>query len=78
MFKSGGPSGFEKRLGVEASKYFDQRRHQSGPSCLMAGADTSAVVAMEIFVEQQVILPVQVALKLLGTAKYRSSARLIA
>ena len=53
-------------LGIEMPKDFDQRRHQPGPSGLMAGADACAVVAVEIFVEQKIVPPIRVALELLG------------
>jgi hypothetical protein len=49
--EGGRPATFEKGLGVEVPEDFDQGRHQTGPSGLMAGADPGAVVAMEIFVE---------------------------
>jgi hypothetical protein len=64
-------------LGIEMPKDFDQRRHQPGPSGLMAGADACAVVAMEIFIEQQAVAPVGVALELLGSAEHRPPAGFI-
>src|SRR5271169_7097448 len=76
--KRGCPAAFEKGVGIETSEDFDQRRHQPGPSGLMTGADTGAVVAMEIFVEQQVIPPIGIVLEFLGTPKYRPPAGLIA
>jgi hypothetical protein len=45
------PAAFQMALGVEVPEDFEQRRHQPGPSGLMTGANASAVVAMEVFVE---------------------------
>jgi hypothetical protein len=47
----------QKGLSAKFAKDFDQTRHQSGPPGLMAGADTGAVVAVEILVEQQAVAP---------------------
>src|SRR5215469_16889032 len=76
--EGGGAAGFEIGLGIEMPEDFDQRRHQPGPSGLMTGADASAVVAMEIFVEQQVIPPVVIVLELRSAAEHRPPARLVA
>src|SRR5271168_5003862 len=76
--KGGSSPASEKGLGIEAPKDFDQRRHEPGPSCLMTGADASAIVAVEIFVEQQVIAPIRIALELLGSPEHRPPAGLIA
>jgi hypothetical protein len=48
---------FEKCLDVEVSENLDQRRYHPGPTGLMTGADTGAVVAVKILVEQQIIPP---------------------
>ena len=57
---------FEKALGIEVAEYLDQSRHHTGPTGLMTGADAGAVVAVEIFLEQQMIPPVRIRLELLG------------
>jgi len=38
---------------------------------LMAGADAGAVVTMKVFIEQQIVPPVGIALKLFGAAENR-------
>src|SRR5215470_4740005 len=76
--EGGGAAGFEVGLGIEMPEDFDQRRHQPGPAGLVTGADAGAVVAMEIFVEQQVIPPVGIALELLGAAEHRPPPVLVA
>src|SRR5271169_4740749 len=68
----------QKGLSVEFAKDFDQTRHQPGPPGLMAGADTGAVVAMKILVEQQAVAPMGIALELLGSPKHRPSTSLVA
>ena len=40
----------------------------------MAGAQPGAVVAMEVFIEQQIVPPVTIALKLFGAAENRPPA----
>ena len=44
-----------------------------GPAGLMARADTRAVVAMEVFVEQQVIAPERIVLELRRDAEHRAA-----
>src|SRR5262245_21679731 len=46
----------------------DQRRHQTGPAGLVAGAEAGAVVAVEVLVKEDQVAPVRVALELLGAA----------
>ena len=48
-----------------------QLRNQRRPAGLMAGAESRAVVAVEIFVEQHVIAEMRIALKFLRAAKDR-------
>ena len=48
---------FEKSPSIEVPENLDQRRHYTGPTGLMTGADTGAVVAVKILVEQQIIPP---------------------
>ena len=45
--KDGRAPGFEIGLAIEAPEDFDQRRHETGPSCLVTGANAGAVVAVE-------------------------------
>ena len=42
----------QKGLGIELAKNVDETGDDPGPSRLMAGADSGAVVAMEVFIEQ--------------------------
>ena len=42
----------QKGLGIEFAKDFDHERDAPSPSRLVAGAEVSAVVAVEVFVEQ--------------------------
>lgn len=63
-------------LGIKVTK-FDQLRNETGPSGLMAGSQARAVISVEILVEQNVILPVRIALEFLRTSINRPPARLI-
>ena len=60
---------------IELAEYVDQSRHDPGPPGLMAGADAGAVVAMEVFVEQQVVPPVRIALEFLGRRRTPAAVR---
>src|SRR5712692_10107818 len=54
------------------STLLQQLRDQAGPASLVAGTDAGAVVTMKILVEEDEILPVRVALKLLRATVDRS------
>src|SRR5579883_953511 len=51
---------------------------QAGPSGLVAGADAAAVVAVEVFVEQDQVAPVGIGLELVEVAEYRAPAVAVA
>ena len=44
---------------VHVAKQLDHLGHQPGPACLVTGAKARAIVAVEVFVEQNVIPPVR-------------------
>ena len=44
---------FQSLVLVQSSKKLNQFRHEPGPSGLVAGSQTCAVVAMEVLVEQR-------------------------
>src|SRR5262249_19880255 len=56
----------------------DQRRYHSRPSRLVARAQSRPVIPVEVLVEEDVVAPVGVGLKLLGTAVYGPAAALVA
>jgi hypothetical protein len=45
---------------------------------LVAGTDAGSIIAVEVFIKQNVVSPVGIGLKLLRTSIYRSAARAIA
>src|SRR5262245_48342030 len=47
---------------------------QASPAGLVAGADSAAVIAVEVFVEWNIVSPVRIALEQLGIAEHRSPA----
>jgi hypothetical protein len=71
------PSAPEKALGIELPKNFDQARNHTRPSRLMTGADTGAIVAMKVLVEQQTIPPVGILLEFFRFPEHRPLAGLI-
>ena len=65
-------------LGIKPAKVFDQTADNPGPSGLMAGPDAGAVVAMEVLVKQQVVVPIRITLKFFGTTVHRPTAAFVA
>ena len=57
-------SQFEHLLGRRRREQVHQARDDAGPSGLVAGAETGAVVAVEVLVEQEEIAPVRILLEL--------------
>src|SRR6516165_1410133 len=64
-------SAFQKFFCIDFAKNFDERGNGPGPPRLMAGADAGTVVAMEVFIEQQIVPPVRIPLKLVATTENR-------
>jgi hypothetical protein len=71
-------AGIQKRLCVETPEQLDHFCYQASPAGLMARSETSAVISVEIFVEQNVVFPVRIGLKFLCSTVDRSTARPIA
>ncbi len=69
---------FQGALGIQKAVKLDEFGHESGPASLMAGTEPGAIVAVEVFVEQDVIAPVGIALELLRSAVHRTLATLVA
>src|SRR5262245_6638288 len=65
-------------LGIELAEDLDHGCDDPGPAGLMTGADTGAVVAVKVFVEQQVVAPARVCLEFLGAAIDRAAAGMVA
>ena len=68
---------FQILLLIQTAEELDQLSHQSGPARLVARPQARAVVAMEIFVEQDVVLPVWIGLKFLRAAVNRPPPGLV-
>src|SRR4029077_3616192 len=58
----------EKIRRAPTSEHIKSASDYSSPSGLVAGAQSGAVIAVEILVEQDVVFPVRIFLELLGTA----------
>src|SRR5215469_12663935 len=65
-------------LWIEPCEKIDSSRNDACPSGLMACAETRTVVTMEILVEENVVLPVRIFLKLLRSAVHRALPACIA
>src|SRR5580704_10974074 len=65
-------TGVQKLLRIHTAKKFDQHHNQTGPSGLMAGSQASAVITVEVLVEQDAVLPMGVALEPLCASKHRT------
>src|SRR5438105_15770313 len=68
----------QEGLGIELPEDIDQTGDDPRPSRLVAGAEAGAVVAVEVFVEQQMIAPMGIALKFFGAPEYRPPAGFVA
>src|SRR5262245_11454270 len=64
----------ERLLGINRSEQLDERGGHPSPSGLMTRTEPSAVVSMEILVEQDVVTPVRIGLKESGPAVHRTPA----
>src|SRR5215471_7911693 len=65
---------FQHFSGIKHRERLDRPRHQPSPAGLMAGADTGAIVTVEIFVEENQITPVRIILELCSVAVHRTPA----
>src|SRR5947207_1425979 len=59
---------------ASASPLINQVRHQPRPPCLVRSPEPGAVVAVEVFIEEQQIAPVRIFLEDARTAVDRSAA----
>src|SRR5271166_4669363 len=62
---------------VDTAEDLDQLRDHARPSGLVAGSEASAIIAVEIFVEQYVVSPQRIGLEFLRTSEHRSPAGLV-
>src|SRR6516162_9366766 len=77
-FERRAPSNFQEKFGLQMPVEADQGAYYSGPSGLVACPQPGAIVAMKVLVEQDVVAPVRIGLKLLGTTIDRPSPLLVA
>ncbi len=71
-------TGFKILGSVQTAEKLDQFGNQACPAGLVARPQPSAVVSVEVLVEQDVILPLRTGLELLRASIHRRPARLIA
>src|SRR4051812_36487537 len=55
----------QKLLPLDTSEKLDQFCDHPGPTCLMTGPEARTIIAVEIFVEKNVVLPFRICLKFL-------------
>src|SRR4051794_28969854 len=70
--------GLQKRLRIDSTEEVHPESDGAGPTGLVTRAETRAVVAVEIFVEQDEVAPVRIVLKLCRSAVYRPVAVCVA
>ena len=63
--------GIQKLLRVETAEKLDQLCDHTGPTGLMTGPEFRAVIAVEVLVEKDVILPIGIGLEFLYAAVHR-------
>src|SRR5215467_277044 len=71
------PGNMQPISGACACKQIKTASNETRPPGLVAGSESCSVVAMEIFVEQDVILPMRIFLKLFGSSINRALAVLV-
>src|SRR4029077_7400781 len=59
---------FQDLLGIHEAVKLNELGHQPSPAGLMAGAESGAIVAMEVFEEEDVVAPVRIALEFIRAA----------
>lgn len=64
--------------GIEEAKELDEFGNESCPTGLVTGAQPGTIVAMEVFVEADVVAPMRIVLELLRAAVDGSSAMRVA
>src|SRR6266699_7143693 len=62
---------------ISLSTLLDEFCYQARPSCLVAGADSRAGIAMKIFVKRNVVAPVWIGLECVGLSEDRAPAFLV-
>src|SRR5215469_7217292 len=67
----------ESILRIEPSEELDEFRHTAAPSRLVTRTEPRAVVTVEVFVEENMVLPMRVGLEFLRSAVDRSPAMLV-
>src|SRR5215469_15865106 len=67
----------ERILRIEASEELDEFRHAAAPPRLVTRTEPRAVVTVEVFVEENMVLPMRVGLEFLRSAVDRSAAMLV-
>jgi len=78
LVKTGTLPSLDYCLRIEVAEVFDQTADQTRPPRLMTGPDTGTIIAVKIFVKQQVVTPTGVVLKFRGTAKHRPTTGVVA
>src|SRR5512135_2683705 len=76
--QSAGRASLQKALRVEIAKQMDELPNEPRPAGLMAGPQPGAVVAVEVFMEKDIVAPLRIVLELLHAAVHRPPARRIA
>src|SRR6266700_1117241 len=62
---------------ISLSTLLDEFCYQARPSCLVAGADSRACVAMKIFVKGNVVAPMRIGLEFASLSENRAPAFLV-
>ena len=66
--KRGPSADFKKLTGIQTTEEIDQFGDQAGPTRLVTRPQACAVVSVEVFVEQDAILPIRIGLKFLRSS----------
>src|SRR5271157_6229244 len=76
--EDGFSAAIQEGLGIQLAEDLDQAGDDTGPSRLVARTEAGAVVAMEVFVEQQMVAPMGIVLEFVGSPVHRTAAGFVA
>jgi len=67
----------QHRRSIQPAEDLDQCANQAGPAGLVAGPDAHTVVAMKVFVKQDIVFLVRISLEFLRSGIHRAAATAI-
>jgi hypothetical protein len=64
--------GNDQLVPASLSRLLNQLRHESSPACLVAGANSGAVISVKVLIKQEMVPPLGIPLKERFSAEHRA------